>query len=370
MSRTYVQDPISVSYFILPTRHGDVRVLLFGEWHQRKTKCYVTDPRNDRIMSFPIFLRLYQSMFATTTLDLFTESTLPIPSKLPAVSKKQQSNTHWDYGLGFLRKYLDRCAPKFVTENMSRTYDCPENLRVHLCDIRQISVYPYRGYSKKPRDERPFKILGKYFDHSHMKSGDIRDFPSFIDYWDTTLNDRTSVHYIDTIFQMSMDNLKITKQIDHIRSKRMRAILMDWGIKEWIHLLAVVRERWKVMKTRYDSRTFLSRLRQRVFFGKSNTFVTATVTPFLNATIDLNTILMDMYLMGRLLRTFSDGTSVHHAIIYTGEFHSYHYRTIMRLLGATELFTSVPPNVNYDTELLKSLPSCVDITPLFSLGLV
>lgn len=368
MSRIYVQDPISVSYFILPTRHGDIKILLFGEWHKRKTQCFVQDREDSRIMSLPIFLRLYQSRFADTMLDLFVESTLPVPSKLPAKNKNTQKKPSWDYGLGYLRQHLDRCAPKFFTQNLSKTYECPHNLRVHLCDIRQISIYPFTGYSKKQRDVRPFALLAKYFDYSHVKASNIKDFPSFLKFWDATLNNPSSDHYIDKIFDMSMTYLKIVKQIDHIRSKRMRKILIDWGTYEWVKLLGVVRDKWKKVVERYESRTMLTRIRQAF----SGSVMTAVVTPFLNSTIDLNTILMDMYVMGRILRTFSDGTTINHAIVYTGEFHSFHYRAILRLLGAQEIFTSSAEqdDVVYNTQLLKSKPSCVDVSPLFSLGLL
>ena len=357
----YVQDPISVSYFILPTMNGDMKVLVFGELHKKKTKCLV----QDEILEFPLFLQLYQSMFPRSVFDLFTESTLPIPSRLPA-SRKKKPNTEWDYGLGFLRYYLNRCAPKFIKDRDSITYQCPDNLRVHLCDIRQFFVYPLQGMSKKRRDDRPFRLLQEYFENSQVRSDNIKDIRYFIRYWGSTLNDPASRHFIDDIFAMSMTHLKILKQIDHIRSQRIRQILMEWGVEEWSHLLQMVREKWARMKTAFESRTFVSRVRQR-FVGvpKSGKFITAYVAPFLSATIDLNTVLMDMYLMGRMLRTFADGSVVRNAILYTGEYHSHHYRTILRLLGSTEVFTSVPPDLPYDVTRLNALPSCVDITPLW-----
>lgn len=74
--------------------------------------------------------------------------------------------------------------------------------------------------------------------------------------------------------------------------------------------------------------------------------------------------IMDLYLVSRLLRTYSDGTKANYAMIYAGDLHSENYRQILSLLGYNELINV--RSDNYDT----GTQQCLDIRnfeqPFFS----
>lgn len=353
--RVFLEDPISVSYQILPLGdHESIHVLIAGEWHERPMGCRrgaLSHRSDDTILPLSTFFHQYVEEISRRKgdIDLYLESVMPIPSEL---SYRSMTPSSWDYGLGFFRAFLDRCAPKYsplrafsASASRTRTFRCPHRVRVHLCDVRWIGILPLRGKSGRSRDETPYEVLATFFEASHKK---VRDHQhgrtptaAQIRYWYDFFTDTESPHFIHRLYDTALRYLKIDRQIDAIpvAYKSRREVLRRWGDTMW---RAHARDAWVCM-------------RAQEWGG------------FWTAIQNMGMVFMDLYLMGRLLRSFRGQSSrprsgkPRDAMVYVGELHARNYRRLLSLMGAVTMFSS---GVAHDSTDLSRSPSCVEITGL------
>ena len=119
---------------------------------------------------------------------------------------------------------------------------------------------------------------------------------------------------------------KIQKQYDNIRDKHVKTIVEKWGKKQFherVHKLH------KLVETAQKSVLHeLKPLPQGLFLVSDDCFQLFVMMTMRLVAID--STFMDMYTMGRCLRTFEDGTDPENVVIYVGDFHAQAYRGLFK----------------------------------------
>ena len=360
MKKTIIlQDPTSFTVYDLKINGLSRRIVLIGEIHDIVTCSPLMSNKKDvQSMLLSDFIEEYhRSIGNDKILDIFSESFYIGKKKLgwlPTLHYLVYITSHLDdvRALSYIRKRLDSCSPKF---NFS-IYECPENLRVHLCDVRFVKEMEYslkRENEKECFVDKLFKIGLSYIHPEKIPRANyaLSDLLSFVKKF---LFDTHSPEYHTKLSEYIIDQTKIYKQLKHIPSNVVRRKLNKWSHRAYDDHITNARKRFIRFEKMYGkemkdlaSVEYVSENCIHAFAQDVSLFILYVISVF-----------MDLYLSARLLRQFSDSTYAENSIIYVGEFHAKEYRNLMKLLGAKEVF--------HKTSIRDSgYTSCVDISKFY-----
>lgn len=345
-----LQDPTSFTVYDLKMGGVNRRIVVIGEVHDI-LEC------GGKTISFSEFIQKYhESIGKENVLDIFSESFYVGKKKLGWLSSFYHFLTYSTSlddarTIAYVRKRLDACSPKY---NFS-FYQCPENIRVHLCDVRFIREMDY-SFRKTKIDcmvDKLFKVGLSYIYPEKIPrvTNIVKDILKLVKNF---LFDMKSPEYHTKLTGYILKESKVHKQLESIPSKTVRKKLFQWS------------------KTLYDASITNAR-KQFIQFEKENNteleanwdYVSEGFLQSFRNNISLQmlyviSVYMDMYLAGRLLRDFADKSYAKDAVIYVGEFHARNYRELLKRLGATKVFEkkSILEGGDY--------ASCVDISKFYS----
>ena len=365
MKKTVIlQDPTSFTVYDLKINGVQRRIVLIGEIHEivgcSHTATTDRDEKNTQNMLLSDFIEQYHSSIGNDkVLDIFSESFYIGNKKLgwlPTLHYLVYMTTHLDdaRAISYIRKRLDACSPKF---NFS-LYDCPENLRVHLCDVRFVKQMEYsltRENEKECFVDKLFKIGLSYIHPENIPRANcaLSDLVLFVKKF---LFDTQSAQYHTKLSEYIFSETKINKQLKHISSKVVRRKLTKWSHQSYDHHVTNARKQFIRFEKIYGKE-----MKDLASVGYvSGNCVNAFVQQISLYILYIISVFMDLYLSARLLRRFSDSTYAENSIVYVGEFHAKQYRQLMKLLGAKEIFhkSSVRDG---------GYMSCVDISKFYHL---
>lgn len=354
-----LQDPTTFNVYELKVNGIKRRIIIIGEIHDIVSCEYSQQDKSIQFLSIADFISEYhRSIGNDQTLDIFSESFHVGKKKLgwlPTLHYLVYLSTHLDdaRALAYIRKRLDACSPKFSFS----LYDCPEHLRVHLCDVRFVKEMDY-AFKRNDRREcmvdTLFKIGLSYTDQDKIPrvSYALLELVIFVKNF---LFEKDSDEYHMGMSAYIIKETKIQKQIDNIPSPVMRKRLQKWAHDSYDIAISNARKKFlQFQKTRGKDLRSINRL-DYVSEECIKTFVDLISLPILYVI----SVYMDMYLSGRLLRQFSDHSYAENSIVYVGEYHAKQYRALMKLLGAKEIFarSSMKKDCSYT--------SCVDISKFY-----
>lgn len=173
------------------------------------------------------------------------------------------------------------------------------NIRIHRCDARK-AVYLLDGQARIVADRINSILLGQSTDDPI-----INDF----------LNNSDSPFWFKKIIPIWWHSLKINRQIANIRSKVIRQAL------------------YKFIRGEIDKNVHILRLHQRR--NARPDIVRARLC-------SLFSIVMDAYMLGRMLRHFRDGARPERIIVYTGDGHYERIVRFFRIMRFVRIHTSLP----------------------------
>lgn len=302
MKTPFIDGPHTVTVH----RFGDRTITIFGEHHMLNLEC------KHPTMTMERYIREYCHNKKDRKVDLYLESVYVPEASRGWFGRKSfhdvttvRNRIHKLVGL---RKLFDACSPKWslgIFQNI--LYDCPSNLRVHLCDTRQI-------YGRMDAlSEHQQKMMSMFFTlfHLSMDSIELLDevMSEILDFFGVFLHDKKSPYYYTRFDRFLMKTLKIDRQIRAIKDKTKRTMLLNYFQKK------KQREIAKLQKIKEFS-------------------LWQQYTSLMDQYVDYQMNFMDMYLMARVLRHFKDGTTAQDIIIYVGDAHANSYRQVLRKLGA------------------------------------
>lgn len=354
-----LQDPTTFSVFDITINKIPRRIVVIGEIHDIITCKAIHDKNKNQPIILSDFIKKYhESIGKDKILDIFSESFYIGEKKLgwlPSFYYLVSKTTSLDdtKSLPFIRKRLDACSPKY---NFS-FYECPENLRVHLCDVRFIKQMDYSLKKDNPQEcivNKLFKIGISYIYPEKVPkvSSAICDLTTFVRKF---LFDNRSEEYHVKISEYIIKETKIYKQIENIPSQMVRKKLTKWSHKYYDKHITNARKKFLEFEKIYGKEIRSCYTTEYVSNSCTKAFLQEISLPILHVI----SVFMDMYLIARLFRNFADDTYVADSIVYVGEYHAKNYRELMKNIGAKEIFhkSSIKHN---------SYHSCVDITKFYN----
>jgi hypothetical protein len=353
-----LQDPTSFSVYDLKIKGVSRRIVLIGEVHEIVSCDLQEECENVVMMPISDFIKQYhKSIGNDKMLDIFSESFYIGKKKLgwlPTLHYLVYITSHLDdaRALGYIRKRLDACSPKY---NFS-LYECPENLRVHLCDVRFVKEMEYsvkRDSEIECLVDKLFKI-GLTFININKIPRVHYAFSELVSFVKKFLFDKSSPQYHVKLADYIIEETKVQKQVKHIDSRVVRHKLIKWTHKYYDNQITEARKKFIQFEKKYGQETKKLAAVEYVSDQCINAFVENISLPILYVI----SVFMDSYLTARLLRKFSDSSYAENSIIYVGEFHAKQYRKLFASLGAKEIF--------HKSSMTKySYRSCVDISKFY-----
>lgn len=357
--RIILKDPTSFSVYDLKINGKKRRILFIGEIHK-----FITCPKNpdNKMITLADFIEQYhRSIGNDKVLDIYGESGYIGRKSLgwiPTLRSLIHRTIHLDdeKALSYIRKKLVPCSPKY---NFS-LYQCPENIRVHLCDIRYMKRRDYGGLEEHIDMEcyvdKLFRIGLLYANQTKTPKANYA-LSKLVSFTRNYLFEEGSPEYHTHLSEYIIEQSKIFKQISHIPSPKVRKKLTKWAHEAYDIRITDARRKLlffeKIWKYEMDQMLGVD----YVSHGCLNDFLNNISLSILY----IISVFMDMFLVGRLLRDFVDGSYAKNAIVYTGQYHDNQYTKLMKIIGAKKVFST--NNIKEDGQCYES---CVDITKFYN----
>jgi len=349
--KTLLVGPVSVGIF----KFANKQIIIMGEFH-RKDDCPV-DRKNTRYITLKEFIPWYHDCIGNEKIvDIFLESGYSISKNIGwwnTLRKIYYNNVNtWNYGLGYLRNNLDICSRK-NDKSLACYFKCPQNTRVHTCDIRFF--YEYDTHSTKMCYPCVFKLLWDIQDYETSPTASYKLLEMY-EYLEKFLFDKKSFIYHEHLNKKFLKVFKINKQLRNIRSQSVRNKIKKWGENTTRTNLKQFKQQFLLYKKLY--RKELVPFPQG-FFPVSDECLQAFVEVQFWLMYVLS-VYMDMYTMARIFRVFADGTQPENIIVYVGVEHAERYYTFMNMVRAKKILAPITPDYHQSR-------SCVDITSFYDL---
>lgn len=348
--RTFLVDPVSFGVFQVNKFNVKRNIIIMGELHDKET-CKQSDRKDARFLYLNEFIPMYHNYIGKDKmLDIFLETSYVLPGM---ASAKDVSDYYDEFvrkktiGLRYLRETFNRCTPKYDTSLLSH-FKCPKNTRVHLCDVR-LSDDPNMSSSDDSNEYACLlRQISELISDPPSSSFQLREFYEFIERF---CYKKDSPQYHATIYRGIMQNMKLQRQLDNVRSARLRSYLVAWSKKTYNNKLRKLKNMFKKTKK------FAGELKPLPwgFFPVSSKCLDA-MNSLLRPLLDMTSTYMDLYLMARVFRVFADGTQPENVIIYAGQWHVDRYVELLEKIGTK---TIIEPQ---KTGHFFKNNSCVDIT--------
>lgn len=358
MKKTIIlQDPLSFSVYDLKIKNTLKRVVIIGEVHDDIVDCKSKHDNSTQYISVSDFInRYHQSIGNDKMLDIFSESFYIGGKKLGWLPTLRYylymtSNLDDTRALSYIRKRLDSCSsPK----DDSSFYKCPENLRVHLCDVRFVKQTDSSIKRSNPQEcmvDKLFKIGLSYINQDKIPKVSYA-ICNLISFTRNFLFNKESAEYHINLSEYIIKETKIHKQMENIPTQAVRRKLKRWSHSNYDKAITNARKKFILFeKTHMDDIRQYNNGTEYVH----EEFIKAFVKNISLQILNVISVFMDMYLSARLLRKFDDDSYAENSIIYVGEFHAKKYRDLMKILGAKEVFSKTSPHKT----------SCVDISKFY-----
>ena len=284
--------------------------------------------------------------------DFLDNTLVANPSKVIDIFLEYPHYSNDNSGHRMTTGNIDRIAKKFKDCALRQSGTCPKNVRVHNVDVRQTLLTETKettgsggfgeakettgfggfGETKETKETAPLVTMGRLIDEFSWLS-DAETWKDN-DYVLKLVDDaQQRIKYLFTLqinssdeisFELGFEQTKVLKQIGYLPKDLQRLLLTyfigiskEYGLK-WSDLISAF-EALENIKTN--------------FRAVSVTKSTAILQTVADKIVDYAVSYVDMYIIARMFRVFSDGTSAKNIIIYAGDYHAEIIRRFLELIG-------------------------------------
>jgi len=367
----FVNGPTNVSMYIL----GEKSIVIFGETHssmtfncekrsrQKQSKMFLCAQENHPTTP-PLQATLYNidglilevcKKVQPEKVDFFLEYEYPLAKQQQYTPKNKG-----DSGLGLLSSFFSPCAPKF--KGVKNKDQCPPNLNVHLCDIRDSFL---TKSSMTLLAQEDLNVLKSFIDMFSILAHEVqqerfmrltkKNIKLILSYMTSFLYDKDSPHHHIHVWETFKRCFKIDKQLDGIEDMAHRVKLHDTLIKEMNKYVRSIHKWYPFFQDRCVDKMVDSSQDQLLPYSKDcHEALNKICDPF----ISLVSTMMDMYLFARVLKK----STSNNVIIYVGDLHATNYRMVLKNLGARLVFqdpVELPSNKKEYTNFIRNSQKCV-----------
>jgi len=283
-------------------------IYLFGESHRLVRRC--------ELVGHTDIARFLEDVVMNTkdTVDIFVE--------LPFIQKDQITKRH---SPGFTVIY-----EKFQDCLKVDKKSCPyKNLRIHYADVRKIQDSRIQG----------FRVINHTLKHIVHKLRVKEKFGV-----DKALEKLRHIKFLFVAFPVDVERImevtKINKQLQNIKDREIRDSLKRYGMDRLAGINEVVEEIRELIT--HDASEF-----SRKDFKK-------LIKHILADAIDAYASIMDIYLLGRMFRSYQNAPDCKNIIVYAGDFHTRVYEDFLDTLKTFKQVRSVGE---------RRHPYCINVGP-------
>jgi len=265
---------------------------IFGDYHYMLPTCE-NDDKSEKI-DIVDFLK-YNILNTNKNIDLFMES--QIPTKYKRVK-------------GVKSNYLFRMEEDLSSKNLYH------NFRYHHADPRWDRKYKDAVQSARTILQNMKEFPGLVINHREH----IKEIKNYID---------------DNIHAIKLDqikNPKTEKQLVNIKYPDILKILRKYELDDINTFKIYMSDEAKKFKILLDSTLKTN----RNFISNISDELKEKLELFIDEITNIGVAEMDLYLMGRIFRTFKNEPESQNIIIYAGDIHSGNYRDLLLQMGFTE----------------------------------
>jgi hypothetical protein len=369
----FVNGPTTVSVYMLDEKS----IIIFGELHspmtfhcekrlhQKQSKRFsytqehhpnpTTSPQQATLYNIDGLILEVCKKVNPEKVDLFLEHEYPL-----AKQQQHASVNKGGSGLGVLSSFFSPCAPKF--KGSKNKDQCPPNLNVHLCDIRDSFL---TKSSMTLLEQEDLNVLKSFIDMFHILAHKAypnkfirltkKNIKLILSYMTSFLYDKDSPHHHIHLWETFKRCFKIDKQLAGIENKTHRVKLHDTLVKEMNKYVRSIHKWYPFLQDRCVDKMVDSSQDQLLPYSEDcHEALRKICDPFIN----LVSTMMDMYLFARVLKQ----STSNNVIIYVGNFHARNYRVVLKNLGARLVFqdpVELPSNKKEYTNFLLNSQKCV-----------
>lgn len=340
----YIQGPISLSAHVSSTQN----IYIFGDHHILHTGC----PRIQNFLNIDQYLIRVLQESPDKMIDLYLEA--------PYFARGEENT------LNFRKdNYLYQTLETFQKCLIHDKSLCPyKNVRIHYLDIRYSSMFPNARAINTYSDvllelsritwvlyhkEHPLPHNKREKDNdkeNEKENGNEKE-------QEKKLREDLITHCKWAQENITSDNLysfimkyiqepKLRKQYQNILESNMRekvwkqfSVLIGKILEEIEIQLESYHRYLRNVICLYSDETYINFSTDLWYLGMTNGYINKKL-------IELGSLFMDMYAMGRMLRTYRGGSRAKYLIIYAGDLHSNIYRKIFdETLGYTNTFPKI-----------------------------
>jgi len=328
--KLYLEGPTCVYEFKSKPESGlNKHIYLFGDFHPDFHLC--RDETASNYVQFPQFLN-----------DAFLDN----PDKIIDVLTENKYYTQRfsrEYHEIFLTKrrksvidaldlYLDCYRPLHqFDQNVAAPPGCRyPNIRYHKTDVRDMFE------TEHPRFESFLKDINEYYGAKTVPEQNQIEralIPKYVNL--------EFIQYVTAELRTAFAKYKVEKQLQNVRTPRIRNLLLNYRQAENARLGQY-----------YNA--FMTHVRTNPPEALSN------LSMYYKQSAGL---IMDLYLLGRLFRTFKNGAEINNAVILTGSIHTMTYKNFIEKTGMFDRVFQVPEaELKYKGE--DGFEQCIDISRL------
>jgi hypothetical protein len=314
----------------------DIQIFVFGDWHKQFQTCVYDDEEKNKLMEdksvrVPRLIKylLQKGSEQQQPVDFFLE--------IDFLTPKHSTPRDWDSMQGTLQRYFRKCFRR----DKSQCSENPTLNRFHYTDIRRIVT----------EGALPWDLI-----HSSPFAYGSTTEPSY-DNIKEVLNDTVKKLTNPKLVEQQFKLLKIEKQWENVPlhivfvlEPYFRDVIVNkakqiiaFNYLEKLNFIEKEEDesarhrmlnKWGIPKNSREQHETKNRDPPKwVIFDVKEQAVTRLLEEFEEQLFLLSMFFMDAYLLGRLFRQYSDGSpTARRVIIYAGDAHADHYRSILRKL--------------------------------------
>jgi hypothetical protein len=352
----YLDGPVSL-YEYYSSKYKK-HIYLLGDYHSYNTRCF-PEGKNSQVIKLIDFFKdtikenkddlidyYLEAPYSSEKINSYIDKNIPM-GKLK-IGNLLKINFTIPRGLklkmDFYFKKASALVGTFLEFDQCLKYDkkkCKyKNVRFHYCDVRilKVDLYEITLYALANNDNINMDIVNIKQDHTESKN----------------LKKKYIILYeilkkYQNLFPLNINNIfnnyKINKQSDNVKDDDIINVIYDDYLSDAVYIY--------IQNLQFTDVEFIL-----------NDFENDNIVPLLNFYASwsiFQIILMDLYLLFRMFRSYNNGPDSSKIIIYAGDIHIQNYKVILEKLGFEKRFET--------TQILNSKDKnkpfqCLDITDL------
>lgn len=310
-----ISGPISSSLY----ERGERHFLFLGDMHFSK----MGDCANSKKPSVDVTEWLHKILSTSTpkhVIDLYLES----QERSPTFVEKFTQQMGITNSPGHIHDVINYFSSKqCLTKIKSKCAKLYPGARIHYVDPRSKQISDLNQFMHHLRS-----LLFNSNQVPKIQLDEVQNESEFkkVVKW---LKARPTAHDVLMSVKSNFGALKITRQLENMKAED-RKMLLEWFKNETMTLETSVTG----LSFDFYSKKMRDAAKEKPFTSRSYVELLTSAPYLFSFVLEATLLEMDMYALGRMLRSFKDGTRPERIVVYAGDHHIRNYESCLAFMGA------------------------------------